>query len=280
MTSSRPWSGLSRRQMLAAPLALATAARAKPGPALPLPSVVDLSALFGPAKEQGDRMTCAYFAVTAVAEALLTRKAGLPVTLSEQYLTDLAHAGGRLPADETTDIGEVWDLVEDYGMVPAATLPYQPRLAAGQPVRGPNAALLVKGRRLKFTRVDRFDSTVEGLQQGLLRGPLVVALAYPHNLSGWHDDGLIEPVLSLVPSGEAREDYPNHFVVLTGYDQRKQMFLLRNSWGPGWGRNGYGRISFAAMRTRWRTGDASYFLLGPEPWGRDRLPLSATSASG
>lgn len=35
-----------------------------------------------------------------------------------------------------------------------------------------------------------------------------------------------------------------HALVLVGYDDTDQCFLVRNSWGPGWGANGYGHIPF------------------------------------
>src|ERR1035441_7421720 len=31
-----------------------------------------------------------------------------------------------------------------------------------------------------------------------------------------------------------------HCIVIIGYDDTKQAWLIRNSWGTGWGTNGYG----------------------------------------
>lgn len=36
-----------------------------------------------------------------------------------------------------------------------------------------------------------------------------------------------------------------HALVLVGYDDTDQCFLVRNSWGTGWGANGYGHIPFS-----------------------------------
>jgi hypothetical protein len=267
MTTTQPWPGLSRRHLLAAPLAMATAARAAQ-PALPLPPVVDLSALLGPVKEQGDRMTCAYFAVTAAAEAVVARQTGMPVVFSEQYLTDIQHGGGRLPVDESADVYDVLDTLETFGMVPAAARPYLPKQAPGQLVQRPDPALLALGKQVKLQSItiEVNAHPIETLQRRLLRRPVITALALPPNNAGWRDDGLVEPMLRLLPTDEdARYKFPNHIVALTGYDQRQQMFFFRNSWGPGWGRGGYGRISFASMLTRWRLGDLFYFAPGPAP---------------
>jgi C1A family cysteine protease len=39
-------------------------------------------------------------------------------------------------------------------------------------------------------------------------------------------------------------DGTNHAVVLVGWDDATQSWILRNSWGDGWGENGYMRISY------------------------------------
>ncbi|POF29796.1 DUF4384 domain-containing protein [Roseibium marinum] len=39
-----------------------------------------------------------------------------------------------------------------------------------------------------------------------------------------------------------------HQMVFVGYDERRQAFLVQNSWGPSWAGDGYGWISYAAAR--------------------------------
>jgi cathepsin L len=40
----------------------------------------------------------------------------------------------------------------------------------------------------------------------------------------------------------------NHAIVLIGWDDSKQAWLLRNSWGPGWGESGYMWIKYGASQ--------------------------------
>jgi C1A family cysteine protease len=35
-----------------------------------------------------------------------------------------------------------------------------------------------------------------------------------------------------------------HAVLAVGYDTRERRFLVRNSWGPAWGRHGYFTMPF------------------------------------
>lgn len=44
------------------------------------------------------------------------------------------------------------------------------------------------------------------------------------------------------------EDSGYHAVVLTGFDNRRQSFLLRNSWGANWGNGGYAWIPYEYVR--------------------------------
>ncbi len=49
--------------------------------------------------------------------------------------------------------------------------------------------------------------------------------------------------LSLPRPGE--QSTGRHAVLAVGYDERKQCFLVRNSWGPKWGKGGYFEMPYA-----------------------------------
>jgi hypothetical protein len=270
-TTIKNW---SRRDLLGAGLALGVpgpgwAAASSLPPLASLPPVVDFSALFGPAKNQGDRSTCAYFATTALVEAALARLTGLAQPLSEQYLTDIAHAGHPLPKDETTSISDVMSLAQAHGMVPEAALPYRRHREGEQRIQPPPAALLARGRQLQLHfrtrslhsgRHGRSGDPVTNLVQELAMYPLLLALPYPKDEAGWDDDGLVHPAAGWqpVPRYSFDDTQPKHFVVLTGYDQRERMVFLRSSWGTHWGKAGYGRISFDTLAASWWRKDVFY----------------------
>jgi C1A family cysteine protease len=48
-----------------------------------------------------------------------------------------------------------------------------------------------------------------------------------------------------LPSGDS---IGGHAMLLVGYDDDAQVFLVRNSWGTSWGDNGYGTIPYAYIR--------------------------------
>ncbi|MEN9681417.1 MAG: hypothetical protein RLZZ627_1310 [Pseudomonadota bacterium] len=60
--------------------------------------------------------------------------------------------------------------------------------------------------------------------------------------SGWYSYGASSGVYS--PTTNACNGSVNHAVLLVGWDDSTQSWLLRNSWGPGWGNNGYMQIKY------------------------------------
>jgi len=54
-----------------------------------------------------------------------------------------------------------------------------------------------------------------------------------------------------------------HQMVLVGYDERRQAFLVQNSWGPYWAGDGYGWISYDATRSDLRNASVMRTAVAP-----------------
>jgi hypothetical protein len=65
-----------------------------------------------------------------------------------------------------------------------------------------------------------------------------------------------------------------HCIVIVGYDDAKQAWLIRNSWGTGWGTDGYGWFGYGQGEHGLEY-YVSYGILGiatnPDPWTKRRL---------
>ena len=69
-------------------------------------------------------------------------------------------------------------------------------------------------------------------------GPMVVVV----NVSGdflYYRGGIYEPVWTFEEFGQA-----DHCVTLVGYDDPGEYWIIKNSWGPGWGVDGYGAVRY------------------------------------
>ncbi|MFP4343692.1 MAG: C1 family peptidase [Anaerolineales bacterium] len=61
----------------------------------------------------------------------------------------------------------------------------------------------------------------------------------------------------------------NHAIVLVGWDDVHQAWILRNSWGPNWGENGYMRIGYGVSEVGY---SANYTATRGAPDLRRRRP--------
>jgi hypothetical protein len=70
-----------------------------------------------------------------------------------------------------------------------------------------------------------------------------------------------------------------HFMLVVGYDDVQQCWIVRNSWGPGWGIGGYGLIGYGECKIDTYSKQG---LTGtnPDPWTKRRLHAGVFFESG
>lgn len=79
--------------------------------------------------------------------------------------------------------------------------------------------------------------TVEQLKAALVKhGPLVAPIVYDECLGNYRGGVFNEKNLSTV----------NHVVLLVGWDDDKEAWLIKNSWGEEWGENGFAWIKYGS----------------------------------
>ncbi|WP_165814782.1 DUF4384 domain-containing protein [Labrenzia sp. 011] len=111
--------------------------------------------------------------------------------------------------------------------------------------------IFAKGRR----RNQADNRVLDAIKQQLAAGnPVAVGFRTRRVVpSAEHPDG---STLQYLKAGEIYQGshgpnagpYGGHQMVLVGYDERRQAFLVQNSWGPYWAGDGYGWISYAAAK--------------------------------
>ena len=72
-------------------------------------------------------------------------------------------------------------------------------------------------------------------------GPMVVVLNASEDIL-YYTGGIYESVWSSDEFAEA-----DHGVVLVGYDDPNECWIIKNSWNPFWGENGYGRVKYGEL---------------------------------
>ena len=86
--------------------------------------------------------------------------------------------------------------------------------------------------------------------KSLLQIKKAISSGYPVVISvNWAFSSIDENYILNNPSkSEIKESENGHAVVIVGYDDDKQLFEIRNSWGPKWGNDGYGFITYTALK--------------------------------
>lgn len=218
---------------------------------------IDLSGRMTPVKHQGMRNTCNAFAATALMEFLLKEQTGNEYDLSEAYNYYLGKTRA-LTTPYTRRCYSVDDGLAGYlavsalqfGCMDERSWPYDsknwlqkkdPRctFTNGKPdltcfIGRPPAD--AKPLSLKATPVfiepSNFGSFLLKNKKPIVYNVLWCMDAVNNQTGEVH-----------MPKGkEATENVYGHVILLVGYDSEKRQFVFRNSWGQGWGNNGYGTV--------------------------------------
>jgi len=191
---------------------------------------VDLDGIT-PVKNQGSCGSCWAFAATGEMEAFIKIYTGIETDLSEQQSISCNPYGAGCSGGWASASYYVF---QHQGAVLENCAPY---LAMDPPV-----APCTQGDFLKYGTVTGYHSisnNVEQIKAALQDGPVCTAIdagpAFEAYSNGCYD----------VPGGGT-----NHLVLIVGYDDRScdgnGAWLIKNSWGPGFGDGGYITVQYGA----------------------------------
>ena len=136
--------------------------------------------------------------------------------------------------DDGSCVETALDTVKKYGACSAAVWenerPFNEKPSAEAYANG------LKGKEIKkWYEIKNLRQLKEALVSGY---PVVTAVA-------WVYDGYDEHYVIKVPADKDVEKcYIGHAIVVVGYDDISQLIEIRNSWGEGWGNNGYAYYTY------------------------------------
>lgn len=228
-------------------------------------------------KDQGGCGSCWAFAPSGALESKLEITSGNPnwnPDVSEQHLLCDGTAGSCSGGYEYLAI----KFFRDTGVVSEAELPYQ---ASSNSPDWP----LQEGWENRVYKITAYDNwlipTNENLKSNLrTHGPLTAAI---HTDDWYSPTGAPPPQGGATPGNvlEGEVGGVNHAVLVVGYQDDDSLheggyWIVKNSWGAGWGDNGYGYILYGVLENHGRvhaiTGDAYHM---PEPGVASLLAIGA-----
>lgn len=203
----------------------------------PNASYVDLRQLNleTPIKDQGDCGSCWVFAtLSAYESSYAARNNGRLVDVSDQSALNCSRGGscnGGWPMRLTN-----WWIANQVALPDEQMVPYR---GVDRP-----CTQSVSGQ-YKLLRAEYLDTrnynnipTVRQIKEAIARhGSIQVAMNSTPGFANYTGG---------VFRADDRSDRINHAVVISGWDDSKRAWLVRNSWGSRWGENGYAWVAYGA----------------------------------
>ncbi|KAF4672352.1 hypothetical protein FOL47_000660 [Perkinsus chesapeaki] len=192
--------------------------------------------VLGPVKDQGQCGSCASFATTGALEAHYALAMGQTgnsiVPLSEQQLLDCIPSigcNGGLPS-------LTYPYINTSGITSESNYPYQTaKLACRSDLISTNSLVIQPGVVSGYTQINNnYDELLSAV--GLI-GPVATMI-----------DGTTPPFQhykSGIINGTTCDSLTLHIVVIVGYgvsEEGMKYWLIKNSWGTGWGEQGYAKV--------------------------------------
>lgn len=221
---------------------------------------VDLRPLQTPVKNQGNRDTCAYFAVNALIESNFKKLSGVDYDISEEF--EIFRHKVLKPWRPEVEFGSTYELVTNFIYGHSAyteeALPYQDR--------SPDFT-----RPLSSGEKDFYDLSKKKISHIQYRGLKTKILSQMWVKRPWSEifreeldqKNTVVVTLKLAPPyiddatgtvtynasidkecSSGKIACGGHAVLLVGYDDEQKVFIFKNSWGKKWGHEGYGLVTF------------------------------------
>jgi hypothetical protein len=186
-----------------------------------------------PVKNQGQCGSCWAFSTTGSAEGRLFTTTGKLVSLSEQQLVDCSHNGNMGCHGGLMDNG--FKYIENNGLCTEDSYPYT---AANGKCQADTCTTGVKqGQMSGFKDVERDD--MQALMEAVSEGPVSIAIEADHQAFQFYKGGVLTKSCGTML---------DHGVLVVGYgsDDDIDFWMVKNSWGPSWGGDGYIKLERGA----------------------------------
>ncbi len=207
--------------------------RVFPADKVDLPTVWDWRTMNGvtPAKNQGSCGSCWAFAAAGEMEAKIRIYYGNRILdLSEQQIISCNPYGSGCDGGWA---GSAYHVFQHRGGITEDCMPYA----------GSDAVPCTDDPYLEFADITGWytvGSDVNQIKQALLEGPVSATIDANDAFEGY-SSGCLD-----APGG-----WTNHLILIVGWDDRAcdgdtGAWIIKNSWGPGWGESGFGYVKYGA----------------------------------
>ncbi len=193
-----------------------------------------------PIRHQKTCGSCWAFTSVAILEASYKIQVNRAYDLSEQYLVDCAvdNEGQRAGSCDGGWYGGAFESMQRYGAAEEAISPYRNANSSCPGLRGTSYKVAAWG----FIKNDGGVPGIDEMKKAITKyGAIATCVKVTPAFQGYVG-GIFDEHTRLSAPNDV-----NHAIVIVGWDDTKGArgsYLLRNSWGPKWGENGYMWIEY------------------------------------
>lgn len=201
-----------------------------------LPRSVDLRQLCSPIEDQGNIGSCTAQAVCGLVEYLQRSLYGEHLDASRLFLYKVTRSFLGWTGDTGAFVRSTIKALRLFGVPPEDYWPYD-TTRFDEDVSAFCYAFAGNYKAIQYYRLERLANLKESLAQGI---PFALGFTCYSSL-------MSEAVRKTgdIPLPKPSEQViGGHAVMAVGYDEAKGSLLIRNSWGVGWGAEGYGSLPF------------------------------------
>ena len=192
--------------------------------------------IYTPVKDQGSCGSCWAFGTLGIMEAAYKKKYGTTLDLSEQYLVSCNTLGYGCNGGWFA-----FAMCKSPGAILESCFPYKAVDAPCSYCSNPTRTILPS--------YGSVSNTTAKIKQAIYTYGSVAASVYVNSYFQAYKSG----VFSGCQNGTV-----NHAIVLCGWDDAKGAWLLKNSWGTGWGLQGFMWIKYGCSRVGYGASRCSF----------------------
>ena len=222
------------------------------GLAMALPRSIDLRSGCSAIGNQGQTNSCSAFATVDGLAEYLVRKQGHAEDFAPGFIWNLVRQATNQANDNVgIDYRDAMKAIATTGLVRETAFPFpsmalqdDPRSLLSFMTKVPPAALLAEAKQHRPFANMQVVPDAQAMKQQVAAGlPVVFGIMAFQSIEATNGP------IPLPKKGEAQ--LGSHIILCVGYDDDAKRFIIRNSWGPGWGDHGYGYLPYDYVRDGW-----------------------------
>ena len=207
-------------------------------PSVSVPAKVDLRKYFTPVKNQGNLGACSAFAMVSIYEYILKKNRKKEIDLSESFVYyNVRKMTNEIGEDSGSSLYNVVVTMGTEGVCAEHYCPYTDK----PDMQPPSSEAYEDALQRKVVKALNVQKDLNHIKSAVAQGyPVAVSLKVFDSF---------EPIGGFVARPSEieieNEQSGNHAMVVCGYSDEDKIFIVRNSWGPKFGDQGYCYIPYS-----------------------------------